>query len=90
MAFPTSVNDVVIDAVASTNVEVVSLSPAMSMGEFYGSTAQALSLAAHNATNAQQQGYVTSQAATVVGVAKLLGVPIRDLQPPVSTSGYAA
>lgn len=90
MAFPTSVNDVVVDSVTSTNVEVVSLSPAMSMGEFYGSTSQALSLAAHNATNAQQQGYVTSQAATVVGVAKLLGVPIRDLQPPVpTTSGYA-
>lgn len=90
MAFPTPVNDLVTDSVASTNVEVVSLSPAMSMGEFYGATAQALSLAAHNATNAQQQGYVTAQAATVIGVARLLGVPPKDLQPPVTTSSYAA
>jgi hypothetical protein len=71
-------------------VEVLGTSPAVAMSNLYQATAQALANAAHNATNAQQQGYVTSQAATVVGVAKLLGVPIRDLQPPVSTSGYAA
>lgn len=81
MAFPTPVNDLITDSIASTNVEVVSLSPAISMGELYQSTSQALSLAAHNATNAQQQGFVTSQAVTAVSVARLLGVPPRKLQP---------
>ena len=33
--------------------------------------AQALANAAHNATNAQQQSYVTAQAATTMGVATL-------------------
>ena len=74
MAFPTAMNDVITDSVASAKVEVVSLSPAVSMGELYQSTSQALSHAAHNATNAQQQGFVTAQAATVIGVAQLLGV----------------
>jgi hypothetical protein len=43
----------------------------MAMGSLYQATAQALSNAAHNATNAMQQSYVTAQAATTMGVATL-------------------
>ena len=49
-------------------------------------TAQALANAAHNATNAQQQSYVTAQAATTKGVATLYsldtastGVATKDI-----------
>ena len=35
---------------------------------------QALANAAHNATNAQQQSYVTAQAATTMGVATLYSI----------------
>jgi hypothetical protein len=41
------------------------------MGNLYQATAQALANAAHHATNAQQQSYVTTQAATTMGVATL-------------------
>jgi hypothetical protein len=81
MAFPTALNDLVTDSVASTNVEVVSLSPAISMGELYQATAQALSNAAHYATHAQQQGYVTAEAVTLMGVARIYGVHPSRLKP---------
>ncbi|WP_171523934.1 RebB family R body protein, partial [Acinetobacter nosocomialis] len=52
----------------------------------YQATAQALANAAHNATNAQQQSYVTAQAATTMGVATLYsldtaatGVATKDI-----------
>ena len=45
--------------------------PAVAMGNLYQATAQALANAAHNATLAQQQMYVTAQAATTAGVALL-------------------
>ena len=71
MAFPTFVNDQVVDSVTAVNTKVLGDSPAVAMGNLYQATAQALSNAAHNATNAQQQSYVTSQAATTTGVATL-------------------
>jgi hypothetical protein len=42
------------------------------MGNLFVATSQALSNAAHNATNNQQQSYVTMQAVTTQGVATLL------------------
>jgi hypothetical protein len=74
MAFPTAVNSQVTDSVTQVNTEVVGEAPAVAMANLYMATSQALSNAAHNATNAQQQGYVTSQAATTQGVATLLSV----------------
>ncbi len=71
MAFPTSVNDQVTDSVTQANVKVLGESPAIAMGNLYQATAQALANAAHNATAAQQQSYVTAQAATTMGVATL-------------------
>lgn len=74
MAFPTSVNDQVTDSVTQANVKVLGDAPAIAMGNLFQSTAQALSMAAHNATNAQQQAYVTAQAATTMGVATLFSL----------------
>ena len=47
------------------------VAPAVAMGNLYQATAQALANAAHNATMAQQQMYVTAQAATTAGVSLL-------------------
>ena len=71
MAFPTAVNNQITDAVTQANVKVLGDAPALAMGNLYQATAQALANAAHNATNAQQQSYVTAQAATTMGVATL-------------------
>ncbi len=71
MAFPTSVNDQITDSVTQSNVKVLGDAPAVALGNFYQATAQALSNAAHNTTNAQQQTSVTAQAATTMGVAIL-------------------
>ncbi|MCC2614989.1 RebB family R body protein [Aestuariibacter halophilus] len=71
MAFPTSVNDQITDAVTQANVKVLGDAPAIAMGNLFQATSQALSNAAHNATYAQQQTNITAQAATTAGVALL-------------------
>jgi hypothetical protein len=71
MAFPTAVNDQITDSVTQANVKVLGDAPAMAIGSLYQATAQALANAAHNATNAQSQSYVTGQASTTMGVATL-------------------
>ena len=71
MAYPTSVNDQITDSVTQPNVQILGTAPAIAMGNLYQATAQALANAAHNATNAQQQMFVMSQAATNMGVALL-------------------
>lgn len=74
MAFPTSVNDQITDSVSQANVNVLADAPAIAMGNLYQATAQALANAAQNATNQQQQNYVTAQAATTRGVATLYAI----------------
>lgn len=74
MAFPTPVNGQITDAVDEANPKVLGDAPAIAMGNLMVATSQALSNAAHNAVNAQQQSYVTSQAATTQGVSTLLSV----------------
>ena len=74
MAFPTSVNDQITDSVTQANVKVLGDAPAMAMGNLYQATAQALANAAHNATTAQQQTVITSQAATTTGIATLYSI----------------
>jgi len=71
MAFPTSVNSQITDSATQANVQVLGTAPAIAMGNLYQATAQALANAAHNATLAQQQMYVTAQAATTMGVTLL-------------------
>ena len=74
MAFPTAVNSQITDSVTQANLKVVGDAPAIATGNLYQATAQALSNAAHNATNSQQQSYVTAQAATTQGVATLYAI----------------
>jgi hypothetical protein len=74
MAFPTALNSQITDAVTQANVKVLGDAPAIAMGNLFISTSQALSNAAHNATNNAQQSYVTMQASTTQGVATLLSV----------------
>jgi hypothetical protein len=74
MAFPTAVNDQITDAVTQANTHVLGDAPAVALGNLYQATAQALANAAHNATSAQQQSYVTAQAATTMGVATLYSI----------------
>jgi hypothetical protein len=74
MAFPTAVNDQITDSVTQANTKVLGDAPAIAMGNLYQATAQALANAAHNATSAQQQSYVTTQAATTMGVATLYSI----------------
>ena len=92
MAFPTSVNDQITDSITQANTKVLGDAPAIAMGNLYQATAQALANAAHNATNAQQQSYVTGQAATTMGVATLYsidtastGAATKDILTPSAT-----
>ncbi len=64
MAFPTSVNSQITDAVSQSNVKVLGDAPAMALGGLYQAVAQALSLAAQNAVNAQQQNNILAEAVT--------------------------
>ena len=79
MAFPTAVNDQITDSITQSNTNVLCISPAIAMGNLYQATAQALANAAHNATAAQQQMYVTAQAATTAGVALLYSLDTASL-----------
>ncbi len=54
MAFPTSVNDQITDAVTQSNVKVLGDAPAIAMGAIYQAAAQAAGLAAQNAVSNQQ------------------------------------
>ena len=74
MAFPTAVNDQITDSVTQANPKGLGDAPAVAVGNLYQATAQALANAAHNATNAQQQSYVTAQSATTMGVATLYSI----------------
>lgn len=74
MAFPTAVNSQITDSVSQVNTKVLGDAPAIAMGNLFVATGQALSNAAHNATNNQQQSYVTMQASTTQGVATMLSI----------------
>lgn len=74
MAFPTALNSQITDSVSQVNTKVLGDAPAMAMGNLFVATSQALSNAAHNATNNQNQSYVTMQAATTQGVMTLMTV----------------
>lgn len=74
MADNTAVNSQITDAVTQVNTKVLGDAPAMAMGNLFQATSQALSNAAHNATNSQQQANVTAQAATTMGVTTLYSI----------------
>lgn len=77
MAFPTSVNSQITDAVTQANVKVLGDAPAVAMGNLYQAVAQALANAAHNATAAQQQGNTIAQAVTTRCIQALLGSTVH-------------
>lgn len=68
------VNSQITDAVTQVNVKVIGDAPAIAMGNLFQATAQAMSLAALNATNAQQQSNMTAQASTTMGVTTLYSI----------------
>ncbi len=74
MAYPTAMNDQITDSVTQVNTKVIGDAPAVATGNLFMATSQALANAAHNATNNQQQAYVTMQAATTQGVVSLLSL----------------
>jgi hypothetical protein len=74
MAFPTSLNSQITDSVSQVNTTVLGDAPAMAVGNLMVVTSQALSNAAHNATNNQNQSYVTMQTATNQGISTLLSI----------------
>jgi len=76
MAFPTAVNSQITDSISQANTKVLSDAPAMSMGELFIATSQALSNAAHNSTTNQQQAGLTAQATNVQGVSTLYSLDI--------------
>jgi hypothetical protein len=78
MAFPTAVNDQITDSITQVNTKVLGDSPAMSLGELFVATSQALSNAAHNATTNQQQSTVTSQAVNSKGLDNLYSLDIAS------------
>lgn len=74
MAFPTSVNDQITDAVTQSNVKVVGEAPAMAMGTIYQSMAHSTGILFENAVAAQQQQNTLTQAATNQGVMQIYSV----------------
>ncbi|NML32804.1 RebB family R body protein [Paraburkholderia antibiotica] len=71
MAFPTSVNDQVTDAVTQSNVKVVGEAPAMAMGSLYQTMAHSTGILFENSVSAQQQQNTLTQAATNQGVMQI-------------------
>jgi hypothetical protein len=74
MADNTAVNSQITDSITQVNTKVLGDAPAIAMGNLFVSTAQALSLAALNATNAQQQSNMTAQASTTMGINTLYSI----------------
>jgi hypothetical protein len=74
MSKPIPVNDQITDSITQVNVQVLGDAPAISMGNFFLATAQALANTAHNATSSQQQTNTTAQAATAMTVATLFSI----------------
>ena len=74
MAFPTALNSQITDSVTQVNTSVVGDAPAVAVGNLFVATSQALSNAAHNATNNQNQSYTTMQTSTTQGVSTLYSI----------------
>ena len=64
------------DTITQTNAKVLGEAPAMAMGSLYQTIGNSVAMAAANAVYAQQQANVTYQAASTMGVAKLLNLSI--------------
>ncbi|BFO64150.1 MULTISPECIES: RebB family R body protein [Chryseobacterium] len=65
------VNEQITDAVTQSNVKVVAESPAMALSNVYQSAAHSTGIMFENATNAQNQHNIVTQAATTQGVTQI-------------------
>lgn len=74
----TTVNAQITDAITQTNVKVLGEAPAMALGSLYQTISNSVAMAAANAVYSQQQANVTYQAASTMGVAKLLSLSITS------------
>ena len=72
------VNPQITDAITQTNVKVLGEAPAMAMGSLYQTIGNSVAMAAANAVYAQQQADVTYQAASTMGVSKLLSLKVQQ------------
>jgi len=70
------VNPQITDAITQTNVKVLGEAPAMALGSLYQTISNSVAMAAANAVYSQQQANVTYQAASTMGVAKLLSLSV--------------
>ena len=68
---PTTVNGAVVDSVTTVNTKVLAEAPAMAMGSLYQTIGNSVAMAAANAVYAQQQGNVSYQAASTLGITKM-------------------
>jgi hypothetical protein len=73
---PLQVNSQITDAITQTNVKVLGEAPAVAIGMLYQTIGNSIAMAAANAVYAQQQANITYQAATTMGVAKLLSLSV--------------
>ncbi len=71
MAFPTSVNDQITDAVTQSNVKVVAEAPAMAMASIYQTMAHSTGILFENTVAAQQQQNALALAASNQGVMQI-------------------
>ncbi|MEN9658105.1 MAG: hypothetical protein RL571_1570 [Pseudomonadota bacterium] len=74
MAFPTSVNNQITDAVTQSNVKVLGEAPAMAMGTIYQTMAHSTGILFENAVSAQQQQNTLALAAANQGVMQIYSV----------------
>ncbi|MBT2117547.1 RebB family R body protein [Dyella sp. LX-66] len=80
MSTTTEINSQITDSIAQTNPRpaanavVLGNAAAVALGNLYQATASALSLAAYNAVNSQQQQNMLAQAATTQGVMQIYSI----------------
>jgi len=72
MASPTAVNDQITDSVTQSNVQALSESPAIAMGNIYQTTSSSTSIAIQNAVANQQQNNIVATTATTISIEKIL------------------
>ena len=76
MADPILVNTQITDAITQTNVKILGDAPGIAVGGLYQTIGNSVAMAAANNVHSQQQANVTYQAASTMGVAKLLSLPV--------------
>jgi len=73
MAFPTSVNSQITDAISQSGVQVLAGAPAMAMGSLYQQVAHATGLAFQNAVAHQQAAQQVANAVVARAIDTILG-----------------